>query len=68
MSGGHFDYMYHNLDIYHNEMEDKELNKLLIDFQKLLYELEWYKSGDTSKDDYKKYVKKFKGKWLKEKK
>ena len=68
MSGGHFDYGYHHLDRYAGELEDKQLNKILIDFKELLYELEWYKSGDTSKDDYKKYVNKFKGKWLKDKK
>ena len=68
MSGGSFEYKYLSLDIYDGQLEDKELNELLEDFKNLLHDLEWYKSSDTSKEDYQETVKRFKGKWLKQKK
>ena len=66
MSGGAFDYCYSVVETtYKGKMCDKELNALLKDFVKVLYELEWWKSGDTGEEDYKKAVKHFKKKWLK---
>ena len=65
MSGGHFNYAFYNLDTYSGEMEDAELNELLEDFQKLLHDLEGYKSGDYGPDEYKNTVNWFKKKWFK---
>lgn len=66
MSGGSFDYGYCRVeDLYKGKMEDPQLNELLDDFIKLLFELEWYKSGDTCEEDYRAEVKRFKDKWLK---
>ena len=65
MSGGHFNYDFYHLDTYDGQMEDAELNELLVDFQALLKSLEWYKSGDTSPEDYREDVNEFKKKWFK---
>jgi hypothetical protein len=65
MSGGVFDYLYNDIrDTYEDKMEDIELNELILDLCDVLYELEWWKSGDTEEADYRKQVKKFKDKWL----
>lgn len=64
LSGGYFNYNYGYLDVYEGEMEDTELNELLLDFKDLLHELEWYKSGDTSQEDYERFVKYFKDRWI----
>lgn len=50
-----------------NPMEDRQLSELVFDVLCLIYSADWYKSGDTGKDDYREDVKYFKGKWLKEK-
>lgn len=66
MSGGAFEYMCYSIeDMYENELEDEQLNKLLLAFCKVLHDLEWYRSDDISQEDYKETVKKFKEKWLK---
>lgn len=66
MSGGEFEYMCYTIeDMYENELEDDQLNELLLDFCKVLHDLEWYRSDDISQEDYKQTVKKFKEKWLK---
>ena len=65
MSGGHFNYAFYNLDVYEGQMEDAELNELLEDFRELLHDLEWYKSRDICKEDYRESVQKFKAKWFK---
>lgn len=65
MSGGHFNYLYCTiLDTYKNQMESHILNWMLEDFCALLKELEWYKSADTSKEQYKKAANKFIKKWI----
>ena len=65
MSGGSFDYMCYQIEEkYCGFMEDKELNEMMKDIVNLLHDLEWYTSGDTSQDDYKNSVKKFKDKWF----
>ena len=66
MSGGAFEYMCYSVeDMYEDQLEDEQLNKLLLDFCKVLHDLEWYRSDDISQEDYKETVKKFKDKWLK---
>ena len=51
--------------MYEDQLEDEQLNELLLDFCKVLHDLEWYRSDDISQEDYKETVKKFKDKWLK---
>lgn len=65
MSGGAFDYMYNRVEeTYCGQMEDIELNNMMDDLVWLLRSLEWYKSGDTSEDDYREDVNHFKYKWF----
>jgi hypothetical protein len=65
MSGGSYNYMCYSIEsMYKDELEDKELDALLIDFVKVLHDLEWWKSDDIGEDTYRETVKKFKDKWL----
>ena len=65
MSGGSFDYMCFQVEnTYGGEMRDCELNEMIVDLCKVLKELEWWQSGDTSEEDYRKSVKEFKTKWF----
>ena len=65
MSGGSFNYMYAQIEgTYSGSMGDVEMEELLKDFCKLLYELEWYRSCNTSQEQYKKALKEFKDKWF----
>lgn len=67
MSGGSFDYMYARIkEEYSGEMEDREMEELLTDFCNVLHDLEWYRSGDYSKEDYRESVAEFKRKWLRQ--
>jgi hypothetical protein len=66
MSGGHYNYTYNTIEYtYEGEMENLLLERLLKDFCKLLRSLEWYKSGDTGREDYHKDVDDFIAKWIK---
>ena len=65
MSGGSFDYMYSKIeDTYVGFLEDDELNEMMSDLCDLLKSLEWYKSCDTSEEDYINDKKKLKEKWF----
>jgi hypothetical protein len=65
MSGGSFNYQCYNLqDTYSGNMEDIELNELIDDMVIVLHDLEWWRSGDYSEDDYREAVQKFKSKWF----
>lgn len=65
MSGGHYDYMYSSIrDMYVGKMHDEELNSMMDDICDLLYELEWWQSGDTNEEHYRDAVAKFKGEWF----
>lgn len=74
MSGGHFDYGYHpeNLD---GQWCDEEINELyhdlfcggefaVRDYGGLFQSLDFYLSYDTSEEDYREAVAKFKAKWF----
>lgn len=65
MSGGSFNYIYLTLEREcAGELHDAEMNDLLTDFVEVLHDLEWWQSGDTSEDDYRETVAKFKKKWF----
>ena len=65
MSGGSFDYMFYKVEeAYCGHMEDEELDGMMCDLCKLLKELEWYVSSDTSEEQYRAEIKSFKAKWF----
>ena len=65
MSGGAFDYLCFKIEeTYEGRMEDPVLDLLLVDFVKVLHDLEWYKSADYSEDHYRRTVEWFKTKWI----
>lgn len=71
MSGGHFNYKDSTLkyeifgyDEYSNVFEDREISELVWDIFELIHDFDWYRSGDTSEDDYLKAKDKFKKKWF----
>lgn len=51
----------------HDPMEDLEISDLVYDVFCLLHSADWYKSGDTSEETYRKDVEAFKKKWFKNK-
>ena len=67
MSGGSHNYIYCRIeeDLV-GQMEDRELDDLMKDIATLAHDLEWYHSADTSHDDYRESVRKFKDKWFKQ--
>lgn len=78
MSGGAFEYKdsslmdelypnsynYKNSSDIENVFEDKEVSELMYDALSLIHDLDYYLSGDTSKDDYNKKLNFFKDKWM----
>jgi len=67
MSGGSHDYIYSKLEYAMEEgggMFDEELDKMIADLIPLLKDLEWWQSGDTSEESYRKTAARFKEKWL----
>ena len=73
MSGGHFDYKDSALknEIFGwfeekptNVFEDNEISELVWDVLDLIHDFDWYKSGDTSKEDYLEAKSEFKKKWF----
>ena len=65
MSGGSYNYMYSQFENeYENRMYDIELNDLIHDLTAVLRAVEWWQSGDTCEETYRKSVKIFKDKWF----
>lgn len=65
MSGGSMGYLYANIeDQAVGSMLDPELDDLMADVAKLVQKLEWFTSGDSSEDAYRKTVLEFKKKWF----
>ena len=65
MSGGSYGYNYSTVEEeYAGRMYDAEMDALIRDLVPVLKAVEWWQSGDTSDDSYRKAVKKFKTKWL----
>ena len=65
MSGGAFDYAYYKIYDVAHYTGDKEIERLLNDLADLMKSEEWYRSGDTSYEDWDKDRKAFKAKWFK---
>ena len=65
MSGGSRNYTYSVIeDNLVGRMYDAEIDDLMADISKLAYEVEWWDSGDTDEEQYRKAVKQFKKKWF----
>lgn len=65
MSGGSRDYVCYRIeDDLAGKMYDAELDDLMSDIADLAHDVEWYDSGDTCEDTYRKSVVKFKKKWF----
>lgn len=73
MSGGHWDYIQFKTEEIANELnsellkEEREFGLLLKDISQVLHDCDWWKSGDTSKDNFIKSWNRFKAKWFGEK-
>ena len=66
MSGGSYDYLCYRIeDTYVGRMYDLEFDEMMRDLGILLKSLEWWRSGDTSEDSYRKQAMEFKEKWFK---
>lgn len=48
-----------------NPLEDFVISEIVFDVFCLLHSFDWYESGDTCEETYRKDVKRFKDKWLK---
>lgn len=65
MSGDSKDYVCYRIeDDLAGKMYDAELDDLMKDIAELAHDVEWYDSGDTCEDTYRKSVAKFKKKWF----
>lgn len=64
MSGGSMDYLYCSMEECTQFIDDKEIRDLWIDLSGLMHDLEWYRDGDISREDYKNSVLGFKNKWF----
>lgn len=65
MSGGSRNYISFAIDDnLVGRMYDAELDDLMADISKLAYEVEWWDSGDTNEEQYRKAVRHFKKKWF----
>lgn len=66
MSGGSHNYAYSTIeDTYVDEMHDPILNEMMRDLVNVLYDLEWWQSGDYGEEKYRETVKEFKEKYFK---
>lgn len=72
MSGGRFNYfdstckneIFGWSDKPRNVFEDREFSELVWDVFEVIHEYDWYASGDTGEDDYRKALTAFKKKWF----
>lgn len=65
MSGGSFGYLYNTIEReLYGEMRDIELDEFVVDFAKVVHDLEWFVSSDIDEDDYRETVRNFKKKWF----
>lgn len=65
MSGGSFNNIYWKLeDECLDRMEEPLLDAMLVDFIKVLHDLEWWQSGDYGEEQYRQTAREFKEKWF----
>ena len=65
MSGGSYNYIYNRLLMECADcMYDAEMNDMIVDLCDVLHDLEWWQSGDSSEEQYRETLKKFKAKWF----
>lgn len=65
MSGGSHNYIYAQLrEACSGAMYDAEMDDMIDDLCEVLHDLEWWYSGDTSEEKYRKTLQKFKQKWF----
>lgn len=66
MSGGSYNYIYSTLlSECDGCMYDAEMNDMIRDLAEVLHDLEWWQSDDSSEDQYRQTLAKFKEKWFK---
>lgn len=67
MSGGAFDYNYYRVAEAGDDFEsfDVEICELLHDLADLYHDLEWWQSGDYSKEQFDEAIEDFKDRWFK---
>lgn len=66
MSGGSYSYIYSTLlNECDGAMYDAEMNDMIRDLADVLHDLEWWQSSDSSEDNYRTTLAKFKAKWFK---
>lgn len=66
MSGGSYNYIYSRLsEECENKMYDAEMDDMIKDLCKILHDLEWWQSADSSEDEYRATLTRFKTKWFK---
>lgn len=57
-------YLYTQVEYAADNFEDPEMQMLTRDFAEVLHDLEWYDSGDTSRQQLDKSIRVFKRKWF----
>lgn len=66
MSGGSYDYIYRRLEEEcEGRMYDAEMDDMIRDLAEVLHDLEWWQSADSSEDEYRATLTRFKIKWFK---
>lgn len=67
MSGGSYAYIYCRLkEECDGRMYDAEMDDMIRDLAEVLHDLEWWQSADSSEDEYRATLTKFKAKWFKD--
>lgn len=67
MSGGSYDYIYCRLkEECDGRMYDAEMDDMIRDLAEVLHDLEWWQSADSSEDEYRATLTRFKAKWFKD--
>ena len=64
MSGGSMDYLCYKIENQLSYVDDLEVKDLMTDLAELMHDLEWWQSGDYSRDSYEETLSKFKAKWF----
>ena len=65
MSGGSYGYIYSRLiEECDGAMYDAEMNAMIKDLAEVLHDLEWWRSGDSSEEQYRTTLARFKTMWF----